>query len=221
MKRYQTIAELPPVLPVFPLPGALLLPRTELPLNIFEPRYLALFEDSMASHRVIGMIQPAIPAKGTAEMDKPELTRVGCAGRITSYAETDDGRLLVALTGICRFEVEHELAVATPYRQLAVTYDGFAADLAVDNESRSVNRDAVLKAFRQYLEANNMSANWDEVAQIGTENLVNALSQLAPYPAPDKQALLEAPNVKARADMLIALTELALARTGNGAGTLQ
>lgn len=218
MKRYQTIAELPDVLPVFPLAGALLLPRTELPLNIFEPRYLAMFEDAMASRRLIGMIQP----RQERDDGPPDLVTVGCAGRITSYAETDDGRLLVALTGVCRFEVVDEQTVSKPYRQCRVSYDGFAADLSEDTASRSVNREALLRAFRQYLEAHNMSANWDDVQQIATENLVNSLSQLAPYPADEKQALLEAPTVKARADMLIALTELAVARKAAGtARTLQ
>jgi uncharacterized protein len=212
LKRYQTIAELPDTLPVFPLAGALLLPRADLPLNIFEPRYLTLFETAMAGARLVGMIQPD-PSDGS---DAPALLRVGCAGRITSYSETEDGRLLVSLAGICRFEVLRELAVTTPYRQTEVTYDGFAADLVTDTHVRSVNRDALITAFRQYLEANNMTANWDEVDRVSTEHLVNTLSQLAPYPADEKQALLEARDLKARADMLIALTELALAKQDKG-----
>ena len=219
VKRYQTIAELPETLPVFPLAGALLLPRSELPLNIFEPRYLSLFNDMIAQHRVVGMIQPQPTGKTGDQHDRPPLNKVGCAGRITSLSETADGRLLVALTGICRFEILHELDVATAYRQCAVTYDGFAADLVAENQARAVNRDALITAFRQYLEANNMSANWQEVAQVSTEQLVNTLSQMAPYPAPEKQALLEAPDLKSRADMLIALTELALAKSGGSLNT--
>lgn len=211
LKRYQTIAELPETLPVFPLAGALLLPRAELPLNIFEPRYLRMFDWALSNHRLIGMIQPE-PNAGSDS----SLARVGCAGRITSYNETDDGRLLVGLTGICRFEVTHELQVETPFRQCDVTYDGFAADLVTENQMRDVNRDALVKAFRQYLEANDMTANWDEVGRVSTENLVNTLSQMAPYPAAEKQALLEAPDLKARAEMLIALTELALAKQDKG-----
>ena len=218
VKRYQTIAELPDVLPVFPLAGRLLLPRAELPLNIFEPRYLSLFNDMISGHRMVGMIQP----QTGDQQDQPALNRIGCAGRITSLAETNDGRLLVALTGICRFEITNELAVTTAYRQCSVTYDGFAADLVAENQARFVNRDALISAFRQYLEANNMSANWDEVSKVSTENLVNTLSQMAPYPALEKQALLEAPDLKSRADMLIALTELALAKsTGGLNSTLQ
>ena len=218
MKRYQTIAELPDLLPVFPLAGGLLLPRAELPLNIFEPRYLELFNDMIPSHRMVGMIQPITGAGG----DKPALSRIGCAGRITAFAETGDGRLLITLSGICRFEMVDEIIVPTPYRQLHVTYDGFAADLVSENQARSVNRVALVTAFRQYLEANSMDANWDEVDQVSTENLVNTLSQMAPYPANEKQALLEAPDLKSRADMLIALTELALAKSGSGTSkTLQ
>lgn len=212
MKRYHTIAELPDVLPVFPLSGALLLPRADLPLNIFEDRYLQMFNTALSTHRLVGMIQP----EPNDNNNTPVLSRVGCAGRITSITETDDNRLLISLSGVCRFEVLKEMKVKTAWRQCKVTYDGFAADLITDNQARNVNRDALVTAFRQYLEANNMSANWDEVEKVSTENLVNTLSQMAPYPALEKQALLEAPDLKSRADMLIALTELALARQSNG-----
>lgn len=212
MKRYHTIAELPEVLPVFPLGGALLLPRAELPLNIFEDRYLQMFDAALSTHRMIGMIQP----DSEGDEKKPGLLHVGCAGRITSYSETNDNRLLIGLTGICRFEVVTEKKVKSAWRQCAVSYDGFAADLVTDNQARTVNRLALVTAFRQYLESNNMTANWEEVEKVSTENLVNTLSQMAPYPAAEKQALLEAPDLKTRADMLIALTELALAKQGGG-----
>jgi uncharacterized protein len=212
MKRYQSISELPAVLSVFPLSGALLLPRAELPLNIFEDRYLKMFEQAVSTDRLIGMIQPE-PGDGS---DTPALAKIGCAGRVTSYTETDDNRLLVSLTGVCRFEVVAEQKLATPFRQCSVRYDGFAADLVTENQGRSVNREALITAFRQFLEANNMSANWDEVDKVPTENLVNTLSQLAPYPAAEKQALLEAPDLKSRADMLIALTEVALSKQAYG-----
>jgi uncharacterized protein len=204
--RYQTIAELPQSIPVFPLAGALLLPRAELPLNIFEPRYLQMFNEAMAGDRVIGMIQPIEDAA------KPRLSNVGCLGRIVSFSETDDGRLLVSLRGVCRFRAIKEKRVSLPYRRMDVTYDDFAADLVVENQGRTIDREGLVKAFRQYLEANNMTANWEEVAQVSTENLVNTLSQLAPYPAEEKQALLEAPDLSSRAEMLIALTELAVAK---------
>ena len=177
-----------------------------------------MFNTALSTHRLVGMIQP----EPSDSNDIPVLSRVGCAGRITSLTETDDNRLLISLSGICRFEVLNEKKVKTPWRQCKVTYDGFAGDLITDNQARSVNRDALVTAFRQYLEANNMSANWEEVEKVSTENLVNTLSQMAPYPALEKQALLEAPDLKSRADMLIALTELALAKQSNGnAKTLQ
>jgi uncharacterized protein len=206
INRYQTIAELPSSIPVFPLAGALLLPRAELPLNIFEPRYLDMFNDAMAGDRVVGMIQPVDDAA------KPKLSRVGCLGRITGFNETEDGRLLISLRGVCRFQVLKEKRVATSYRRFDVSYDDFAADLVIENQGRTVDREGLVKAFRMYLEANSMTANWEEVAQVSTENLVNTLSQMAPYPAEEKQALLEAPDLQSRAEMLIALTELALAK---------
>ncbi|MBK8769983.1 MAG: LON peptidase substrate-binding domain-containing protein [Rhizobiales bacterium] len=213
MPRYTSISELPPVIPVFPLSGALLLPRTDLPLNIFEPRYLAMVEHAMSGNHLIGMIQPLPGDTG----ETPALSQVGCLGRITSYSEAEDDRFLISLTGVCRFTIRNELDVTTPFRQVEADYSGFAADLVSENNARAVNRAAVIRAFRQYLEANNMSANWSEVEQIPTELLVNTLSQLAPYPAPEKQALLEANDLQARADMLIALTELALTGGAKGA----
>jgi Lon protease-like protein len=214
MKRYHTIAELPEVLPIFPLGGALLLPRAELPLNIFEDRYLQMFDAAVSTHRMIGMIQP----DASGDENNPQLLRIGCVGRITSYSETNDNRLLIGLTGVCRFEIIREKKVKSAWRQCIVTYDGFAADLVTDNQARTVNRSALVTAFRQYLEANNMTANWEEVEKVSTENLVNTLSQMAPYPAAEKQALLEAPDLKTRADMLIALTELALAKQSGSKG---
>jgi Lon protease-like protein len=213
MPRYTSVIALPETIPVFPLSGALLLPRTDLPLNIFEPRYLTMVEHAMSSDHVIGMIQPLPGETG----DNPALAQVGCLGRITSYAETDDNRVLISLSGVCRFSVKREKSVKTPFRQVEADYSGFAADLVTENNARTVDRSAVIKAFRQYLEANDMSANWSEVEQIPTELLVNTLSQLAPYPAPEKQALLEANDLQARADMLIALTELALSGGARGA----
>jgi uncharacterized protein len=212
MNRYQKPGDLPKTIPVFPLSGALLLPRTDLPLNIFEPRYLAMIEDAMMGDRVIGMIQP----RENDEADKPQLEKVGCAGRITAYAETDDGRLLVTITGVCRFTVKKEMSVKTPFRQVTVDYKPFAIDLVNETGARSVNRDQLITAFRQYLEANSMSADWNEVNAVSTEVLVNTLSLLAPYPPREKQALLEAPDLKSRADVLVALTEIALAKSNTG-----
>ncbi len=215
MGRYQTIADLPKQIPLFPLSGALLLPRTDLPLNIFEPRYLMMVEAAMATDRMIGIIQPLQDSGG----EKPKLERVGCAGRITSYSETEDGRLMITITGICRFNVKKEPRVATPFRQAVIDFKPFAIDLVSGTGAPSVNREQVVQAFRQYLEANNMTTNWDEVNAVSTEVLVNTLSLLAPYPPREKQALLEAPDLRSRAEVLIALTELALAKSLGGNST--
>jgi uncharacterized protein len=212
LNRYRSPADLPKSIPLFPLSGALLLPRTDLPLNIFEPRFLLMVEDAMAGDRIIGIIQP----RDADENEMPKLEKIGCAGRITSYSETEDGRLVITITGVSRFEVKKELKVATPYRQATVSYKPFEIDFVKETGARSVDRDQLITAFRQYLEANNMSADWNEVQSISTEVLVNTLSLLAPYPPREKQALLEAPDLKSRADVLVALTEMALSKSGGG-----
>ncbi len=213
LKDYNRPADLPQKLPVFPLPGALLLPRADLPLNIFEPRYLEMISDALSGERIIGIIQPKDDSD-TAE--RPELMKVGCAGRITSYAETPDGRMLVTLTGVSRFSIKSELAVDTAYRQVVANFKPFAIDLVMDLGAAEVNRPALLTAFKDYLTANNMSADWSEINAASTEVLVNTLSLLAPYPASEKQALLEAPDLKTRADVLVALTEMALSKSFSG-----
>jgi Lon protease-like protein len=213
LKDYNKPADLPQKLPVFPLPGALLLPRAYLPLNIFEPRYLEMVSDALSGERMIGIIQPK-DDNDTAE--RPELMKVGCAGRITSYAETPDGRMLVTLTGVSRFSIKSELAIDTAYRQVVANFKPFAIDLVMDLGAAEVNRPALLTAFKDYLTANNMSADWSEINAASTEVLVNTLSLLAPYPASEKQALLEAPDLKTRADVLVALTEMALSKSFSG-----
>lgn len=213
-ERYRKPSDLPTQIPVFPLSGALLLPRADLPLNIFEPRYLAMVDTAMAADRIIGMIQPL-----GDDGDRPGLMRIGCAGRISSYSETPDDRMLISLTGISRFEIVQELDVGTPFRQVLADYKPFEVDFISDTGAKDVNRPALLKAFRDYLDANDMSADWQEVDAAPTEVLVNTLSLLAPYPPQDKQALLEAPDLKTRADVLVALTEVALRRMAPGSAT--
>ena len=210
LDRYHTPADLPQRLPVFPLAGALLLPRAELPLNIFEPRYLEMITGAMASERLIGIIQPEPDFE---KDERPPLLKVGCAGRITAYAETPDDRILVTLTGVSRFAVVEELDTDLPYRQVVANFHPFAIDLVSDIGASEVNRPALLKAFRDYLNANDMKADWEQVDAASTEVLVNTLSLLAPYPASEKQALLEAPDLKTRADVLVALTEMALSKS--------
>jgi uncharacterized protein len=205
------ISDMPKRIPVFPLSGALLLPRTDLPLSIFEPRYLSMIDDAMYHDRIIGVIQPM--ANEGSEL--PQLESVGCAGRITAYSETDDGRFVITLTGISRFKIKKEVKSDLPYRLAQVEYKTFASDFIVEKDAQLVNREQLITAFRQYLEANNMSADWTEVNAVSTEVLVNTLSLMAPYPPREKQALLEAPDLKSRADVLVALTEMALAKSNS------
>lgn len=207
---YRT-SDLPATLPIFPLPGVLLLPRGEMPLNIFEPRYLQMFDEALAGNRLIGMIQPEFD---TAEDDpRPSLVDVGCAGRITGFQESGDGRYLVTLTGIIRFRVAEELTVATPYRQCRPIYDEFSQDLMPGVGEDDVDRDALMKTLKAYLEANQLEADWAGIRGASNEALVNALSMMSPYGTREKQALLEAPDLRSRAEILVAITEMDLART--------
>ena len=215
--NYTNESDLPNVVPVFPLGGALLLPGGQLPLNIFEPRYLQMLDDAMAGRRFIAMIQPSLDG-ARREDGEPALCQVGCLGRITSLSETGDGRCIVNLHGIARFRVVEELASRTPYRMCRIA--AFVGDLNLGEGAEEVNRDALLKAFRQYLDANQLEADWESVTRASNETLVNALCMMSPYGAAEKQALLEAPDLKTRADTLIAITEIALARDGDeGDGT--
>jgi Lon protease-like protein len=215
--NYTDESDLPNVVPVFPLGGALLLPGGQLPLNIFEPRYLQMLDDAMAGRRIIAMIQPSLDG-ARREDGEPTLCQVGCLGRVTSLSETGDGRCIVNLHGIARFRVVEELATRTPYRMCRIA--AFVGDLNLGEGAEEVNRDALLKAFRQYLDANQLEADWESVTRASNETLVNALCMMSPYGAAEKQALLEAPDLKTRADTLIAITEIALARDGEeGDGT--
>lgn len=219
-RTYLSPAEIPPVVPVFPLSGALLLPRAELPLNIFEPRYLAMVDDAIRGARLIGMVQPDETEPASAR--GPAVYQVGCLGRLTQFGETGDGRYLITLSGICRFRILEEMPVTTPYRQFRIDAAPFVADFDAAAGEGEVDREAVLSALAAFLEANKLEADWDGIRQAGTETLVNALSVMSPYGALEKQALLEAANLKARADMLVAITQMMLARMpGDGEGSLQ
>jgi Lon protease-like protein len=207
---YRSPADLPATIPVFPLAGALLLPRGELPLNIFEPRYHAMIDDALKGGRVVGMIQPD-ESKLSVAMH-PALFQVGCAGRITQLTETGDGRYLITLSGIARFRLLEELAVTTPYRQCRVDFAPFASDFSPRQGEEAVDRSALMKTLKAYLEANRMEADWSDIKNAPTEALVNGLSMMSPYGPREKQALLEAPDLKTRAETLIAVTEMALAQ---------
>jgi uncharacterized protein len=210
---YKAPDELPDVIPVFPLPGALLLPRGQMPLNIFEPRYLAMVDDALRSpHRMIGMIQPD-PAHPGSDQNNPHLFNVGCVGRITQMAESGDGRYLIQLTGIARFRLEEELAVTTPYRQCRVTYRPFVDDFVARKGEDDVDRKSLLRALTAFLKANDLKADWEGIENAPNEALVNALAMMSPYDVAEKQAMLEAPNLKTRAEILIAVTEIELAKS--------
>jgi Lon protease-like protein len=209
--EYRGPIDLPETIPVFPLPGALLLPRGQMPLNIFEPRYLAMVDDALRDgHRLIGMIQPDATQRGNP--DKPALYKVGCAGRMTQLAESGDGRYLLELTGVARFRVEEELKVTTAYRQCRVTYAPFADDFIARKGENQVDREALLTALRDFLAANDLKADWEGIEQAPNEALVNALSMMSPYGSAEKQALLEAQDLKTRAEVLVAITEIELAK---------
>ncbi|WP_430514109.1 LON peptidase substrate-binding domain-containing protein [Pannonibacter phragmitetus] len=218
---YTSIKDLPATLPVFPLPGALLLPRTQLPLNIFEPRYLAMVDAALAGQRLIGMVQPSIT--DAQDGSQPALSRVGCAGRITSFQESGDGRYLISLQGIARFRIAEELPAMTPFRQVASDFLPYLPDLETGRGENDVDREGLLRAFRAYLDAHDMEADWDSVERAETEVLVNALCMMSPYGPAEKQAMLEAADLKTRAETLVAITEIDLARSAGheGGPTLQ
>lgn len=213
--HYRQQKDIPDVVPVFPLTAALLLPGGQLPLNIFEPRYLEMIEAAISGKRIIGMIQPAFDSEET-ESENPALCDVGCLGRITSFAETGDGRLVISLQGICRFRIAEELPVRTPFRQCKIK--PFLTDLVAEAGADQVDRTSLLKVFRSYLDANNLEADWEGITKADNEMLVNALSMMSPFGAAEKQALLEAPDLKTRAETLIAITEFALAKDDLGSG---
>lgn len=201
-----SIDDLPGVLPLFPLSGAVLLPRGELPLNIFEPRYLAMIEDAIAGTRMIGMIQPVQdPAS------RPRLFDIGCAGRITQFSETGDGRYLITLSGVARFRTIEELSAATLYRQFRVDYTPFSADLRPGAGENAVDRDGMVAMLRRFAGASNLEIDWGSIDAAPTETLVNALAMMCPFGANEKQALIEAIDLKTRAETLVALAKLDIA----------
>lgn len=214
--HYRKSKDLPEVVPIFPLSAALLLPGGRMPLNIFEPRYLEMIDESIGGWRLIGMVQPRLDGAQRAD-GEPELCEVGCLGRITSFAETGDGRYLIALQGVARFRIVEEIRGEHPFRVCRIVC--FAADLDEDGGADEVDRKALLKTFRDYLEANGLEADWDSIARAENAALVNALSMMSPYGASEKQALLEAPDLRTRAETLIAITEMALARKNDDFGT--
>jgi Lon protease-like protein len=213
--RYLKPSDLPESVAVFPLSGALLLPGAQLPLNVFEPRYLAMFDAAIAGNRLIGIVQAAL----SEPAESPNLSHVGCLGRITSIAETGDGRYIAALTGICRFRLMDEITTHQPYRTFRIT--PFISDLKSHHEEDTVDRAALLSAFRAYLEANKLEADWESVERADNMMLVNSLSMMAPFDPAEKQALLEAPDLKSRAETFIAIVKIVLAGSGDTDSLMQ
>ena len=206
---YMHAADLPQVIPVFPLDGVLLLPHGQLPLNIFEPRYLNMIDDAMAGDRLIGMVQTQnAPPGETSDPARPRLAQIGCAGRITSYAETGDGRYLITLTGICRFRLGPELPVQTPYRQVRAAFAPFELDLGEIGEETAADRPALLEALKAYLQRRGLDVDWTMAKEAPLEALVNSLAMALPFEHAEKQALLEAETVEARRAALTALLRI-------------
>jgi Lon protease-like protein len=218
-KRYESAADIPDRVPVFPLAGALLLPSGQMPLNIFEPRYIAMINAALGSDRLIGMIQPALDASERATT--PPLCEVGCLGRIVQFTETGDGRYGIMLSGVSRFRIVEEIATITSYRQCRISIDSFNDLTEPKSGEDDVDRSALLRTFRDYLEANDLEADWDSVSRATNAGLVTALSMMSPYGPPEKQALLEAPDHATRAKTLIAITEMALAGANAPSAPLQ
>ena len=201
---YRRAADLPQVIPVFPLDGALLLPHADLPLQIFEPRYLNMVDDAMAGDRLIGMVQ----TRAGGDRARPNLANVGCVGRITSYAETSDGRYLITLTGVCRFTVGQELSSRTPYRQVRSEYAPYEPDLGTATLSPLLDRNRFAKALKSYLNHRELDVDWDTANNAPIEALVNSLAMGLPFSTAEKQALLEALDFTERYKALIALLEI-------------
>ncbi|WP_055664693.1 LON peptidase substrate-binding domain-containing protein [Jannaschia seosinensis] len=210
-------ADLPAKIPVFPLPGALLLPRSRLPLHIFEPRYLQMIDDCLKTeHRLIGMVQPRAQKTG----DGRELQSIGCAGRLTQISETEDRRYMVTLSGVSRYRITREVSGFEPYLQADVTWEGFERDLGRPEVDERFDRPAFLDLLHRYFEDQGLSTDWDSLKDAEEELLINSLSMLCPFEPEEKQALLEAPSLATRRETVVTLMEIAL-RGGTGEEMLQ
>lgn len=209
---------LPTTISIFPLPGAMLLPRSHLPLHIFEPRYLAMIDDALKTdHRMIGMIQPY-----TSDEGETRLKQIGCAGRLTQFNETNDGRYMITLTGLSRFRVLEELDGFTPYRRCDVSWNGFQQDRGGPERDEAMNRERLYDLLNRFFEKNELQADWETLHDAADELLINSLSMLLDLDPEDKQALLEAPSLITRRETLVTLLEYALHESdGSGGDFLQ
>ncbi|UYN99029.1 MAG: LON peptidase substrate-binding domain-containing protein [Devosia sp.] len=213
-KRPASPADLPKSVPVFPLSGALLLPFSHRPLNVFEPRYVEMVDAALRGDRLIGLIQPEDTSEESPKGRAP-LQRIGCLGRLTHFEESGDGRYFIILEGVTRFRIVHELTVMTAYRQCAISAEEFSSDFTRDFGEDRVDRPRFVKMMRDYAEYANIELNWEEIESTGTADLVNFCCMVSPYGAAEKQVLLEAPTLEARAETLIAMTEYEMARGGS------
>lgn len=206
-----SIGELSRTIPIFPLTGVLLLPRGLLPLNIFEPRYLAMTRAALDGSKLIGMVQPTEPfgRDGQSPKNTADIYPVGCVGKIVSATDTGDGRILLTLKGLCRFQVARELDAVTPYRQVEADYDGYASDMTAMPDGLC-DRDRLIFALRGYCSRHNLPADWESITAVNDDMLVHSLAMICPFTAGEKQALLEAKDFKARAALLVSLLEMAL-----------
>lgn len=210
---YRSPADLPDTIPLFPLPGALLLPRGQMPLNIFEKRYVQMIDDALKGPRLIGMVQPE---PESVRSIVPGLYKVGCVGRITQFAESGDGRYLISLSGIARFRLVEELPTMTPYRQAQISFSEFLRDFEPRAGEEAVDRAGVIAVLRDFVALNKIDVEWNGIDDAPNEALINALAMMAPFGVREKQALLEAPDLKSRAETLIAIARIEMARRDGG-----
>ncbi|WP_297772135.1 LON peptidase substrate-binding domain-containing protein [uncultured Roseovarius sp.] len=210
--------DLPEIIPIFPLPGALLLPRSCLPLHLFEPRYLAMLDDTLKTPgRLIGMVQPnRVPGRegGTG------LHSIGCVGRVTQFSETEDGRYMITLTGLSRYRIADEVEGFTPYRRAKVSWAGFERDMGPADGDPGFDRSAFMNILARYFQARELQTDWDSLKEAEDELLINSLSMLLGFEPEDKQALLEAPSLSTRRETLVTLIEYAL-RGGDNEDIMQ
>ena len=216
--RYRALADLPASIPVFPLQGCILLPRSSLPLNVFEPRYLAMVDDVIAGDRIVGIVQPLGSHEESPMSKGHPLRQTGSVGRLSAFSETEDGRLLITLTGICRFEITGEARTAKPYRICDANYGPFVKDRVRGHGQDAVDWPRFLHILKTYLDARQLSADWESIQRSPTELLINTLAMISPYGPEEKQALLEAADLKTRAEILMALAEMEIAAPDAGPG---
>lgn len=220
--RYRSPDDLPHAIPVFPLTGCILLPRSALPLNIFEPRYLTMVNDAIADTRLIGIVQPQAneESQESPSGKKYSLRQTGCVGRITSFSETEDGRVLITLTGISRFDIVSERQTAKPYRICEISAEAYSDDFIPGYGQDAVDWDKFLRILKAYLDARKLTADWQSIQRSPAEMLINTLSMISPYGPEEKQALLEAPDLKTRSEVLMALAQMDMAAPDNSTGSL-